>query len=253
MRTFAKNLALIVVSLFAALLIGEGVVRIVGAGGTFLTRGRLHCFEPEAGWKCLPNLDAYYCLPGSFNVRVRCNSRGLRGKETEFIKPPGVRRIVVLGDSFMWGYGVENDEMFSSVLEKEITGSESINLGANGYSTVQELVRLETEGLRYDPDWTVLVFCWNDLEDNFDDKSGGRPVALVEEGENLRILNRPVRKPWKSPVKQWFRHHSRLFGVCEYATEMFKAKRKEKRLYREAKDRVQPAALASTERNAKKI
>ncbi len=46
----------------------------------------------------------------------------------------------------------------------------------------------------------------------------------------LKIVNRPVRRQWKSPVKQWFRHHSRLFGFAEYSTALIKVKRKERKL-----------------------
>lgn len=224
MTRWIKNIALMVVSITIALLICEGSVRIFGLGGTSLTRGMLHQYDPDAGWRCYPNLDTRYILPESFNVRVRCNSQGLRDSEKRFAKPPGIRRIVVLGDSFMWGYGVENEEMFSAVLQDLISGSETVNFGVNGYSTVQELVRLEIEGLRYEPDVTVLVFVWNDLEDNFDDKHGGRPVAVLEEDNSLRIANRPVRRHWKSPLKQWFRHHSHLFRFGEYNIELLKLK-----------------------------
>jgi hypothetical protein len=224
MTRWIKNIALMVVSITIALLICEGSVRIFGLGGTSLTRGMLHQYDPDAGWRCYPNLDTRYILPESFNVRVRCNSQGLRDSEKRFAKPPGIRRIVVLGDSFMWGYGVENEEMFSAVLQDLISGSETVNFGVNGYSTVQELVRLEIEGLRYEPDVTVLVFVWNDLEDNFDDKHGGRPVAVLEEDNFLRIANRPVRRHWKSPLKQWFRHHSHLFRFGEYNIELLKLK-----------------------------
>ena len=229
MKQWVERLSLVAVSMIVALLISEGIVRIVGLKGTFLTRGALHSNDPDAGWICYPNLDARFCLPGSFNVGVVCNSRGLRDSEKDFAKPPGTRRIVVLGDSSMWGYGVENEEMFSTILQELIPGTETVNLGVNGYSTVQELVRFETEGLRYEPDLTVLAFCWNDLEDNFDDKEGRRPVAVVEGNNVLRIENRPVRRPWKSPIKQWFQHHSRLFGFGEYCTGLLKHKLKERR------------------------
>jgi len=226
MNRWMKNFTLTAASIVIALLICEGIVRILGLGGTALTRGMLHQYDPEAGWRCYPNLDARYSLPGSFNVRVRCNSRGLRDSDKGYTKPPGTRRILVLGDSFMWGYGVENNEMFSTVLQGLVPGSETINFGVNGYSTVQEFVRLETEGLRYEPDVTALVFVWNDLEDNFDDKQGGRPVAVIQDNNTLRITNRPVKRRWKSPVQQWFRHHSHLFRFGEYNLELLKYKLK---------------------------
>lgn len=230
MKPWIRRLLKIAVTAILTLLVCEGVVRLFGAGGTTLTRGSLHTYDPDAGWICLPDLDAHYTQPGSFNVRVQCNSRGLRDREHNPAKPEGVRRIVVLGDSFMWGYGVTNEEMFSSVLEAALPGTETINLGVNGYSTVQELVRLETEGVRYTPDWAVVMFCWNDLEDNFDDKKGGRPVARLAADGTLHIDNRPVRRQWKSPVTQWFRRNSRLFSFTEYCLALIKARRKAKRL-----------------------
>jgi lysophospholipase L1-like esterase len=133
----------------------------------------------------------------------------------------------------MWGYGVENEEMFATQLEESLPQTQTVNLGANGYSTVQEVVRFENEGLKYSPEWAVLVFTTNDLGDNFDDKKGGRPVAEISDDGALRIANRPVRRQWKSPVKQWFRHHSKLFGFAEYSSELIEAKRKERRLQRE--------------------
>jgi len=225
---WCKRIILVVTSTVFGLLAGEGIVRILGVGNVTFTRGSLHAYDPDAGWTCQPDADTFYSQPGSFNVRVLCNSRGLRDEEIPYEKPPDRIRIVCLGDSFMWGYGVENNEMFSSRLEELIPGCETVNLGANGYSTVQEMIRLETEGLKYGPNWTVLLFCWNDLEDNFCDKGGGRPVARLSGDGELEIINRPVRKQWKSPFKQWLRHHSKLFRLGEYWTARYRLHQRNK-------------------------
>jgi lysophospholipase L1-like esterase len=237
-----KQALLLVASLLVALLICEAIVRVVGLGGTHLTRGALHQYDADAGWICKANLDSRYKLPGSFDVRVRCNRRGLRDEAIPYEKPPESKRIVVLGDSFMWGYGVENDEMFSTRLEEYLPGAQTVNFGVNGYSTVQELVRFEKEGLKYSPDWTVLAFCTNDLQDNFHEKKGGRPVAEITSHGSLRIGNSPVRRQWKPPAKQWLRHHSRLFGFFEYSKALTRAKWKERRLER-ARTQAAEAAL----------
>ena len=65
-------------------------------------------------------------------------------------------------------------------LETRIPGSQSVNLAANGYSTVQELVRLERQGLSYDPDFRgrLAAIC-----------GGGAPdsaVTAVERDLTLR-------------------------------------------------------------------
>lgn len=225
-KRWAARIVMTGSGILLALLVGEVIVRVFGLGDVYLTRGGLHCSDPDAGWKCQPDLDSRYVLPGSFDVRVRCNSRGLRDDEIPFSKPSGVRRIVVLGDSFMWGFGVENEETLSSVLEGLLPQTQCVNLGANGYSTLQEMVRLETAGLRYEPDWVVLAFTPNDLADNLDDKKGGRPKAALDGDGALRVDNRPIRRRWKSPVTQWLRHNSRLFNFVEYGTESIRLARK---------------------------
>ena len=88
----------------------------------------------------------------------RINSHGWRDAERSFDKPAGVRRIVVLGDSFTFGVGVDAVERYTDVLEK-MAGSnlEVLNLGMNAVGPDQELLVLETDGLRYAPDFVVCV------------------------------------------------------------------------------------------------
>jgi lysophospholipase L1-like esterase len=206
-------------SVIVALALGEAMVRLAGAGDATLSRGVLHSYQQDVGWICRPGLDARYVLPGNFDARVVCNAHGQRSPELPLAKTPGRARIAVLGDSFMWGFGVENGEMLSTRLTELLPDTEVVNLAANGYGTVQELVRFETEGVAYAPDWTVLAFTYNDLGDNFDDKEGGRPYVQPGENGELAIANRPVRKPWKSPHFQWLRHNSRLFLFVDYARD----------------------------------
>ncbi len=194
-------------------------MRLAGAGTATLARGSLHAYHPEVGWTCLPGLDTRYVLPGNFDARVVCNRHGQRNPEVSPAKLPGTTRILVLGDSFMWGYGVENEEVLSNRLPRLVPSSEVVNLAASGYSTVQQLIRFESEGLAYAPDWTLLAFSWNDLGDNFDDKDGGRPIVAVAPDGAFEIVNRPVRRAWKSPRTQWLRHHSRLVAFVDYARQ----------------------------------
>jgi lysophospholipase L1-like esterase len=76
-----------------------------------------------------------------------------------------MERILVLGDSFTWGYGVEESERFSQVLEKSLN-VEVINAGVSGYSTDQELLWYRSEGIKYDSDLVILELAGNDVGDN---------------------------------------------------------------------------------------
>lgn len=229
MKKLMVILMLITFSMIFALLLCELIIRVTGAGSMTISREGRYRNDRDVGWVCTPNMDERFFLPGSFDVRVVCNSKGLRDAEKDYVKPPGTRRIAVLGDSFVWGYGVENQEMVSTALQNLIPNAETLNFGVKGYSTVQEVLRLETEGLRYEPDLTLLFFCWNDLEDNFDSKDLSRPIVVVANDDGLIITNRPVQNLHKSPIKQWFQRNVRIFGFVRYSSELLQNKLKERR------------------------
>lgn len=133
--------------------------------------------------------------------KLTINSRGLRDREYPYRKPEGTKRILVLGDSYTWGYGVADDEVFTEVLEKELQGRqprfEVLNTGVLGWGTDQEYLYLINEGLKYSPDYVVLaLYSVNDPKNNYYSIQGGlhKPVFL---NEQLELGNVPVPTPGK--------------------------------------------------------
>jgi hypothetical protein len=106
---------------------------------------------------------------GTWHYQI--NSQGFRDvRDFPYEKNKGVVRVLLLGDSFTIGYEARQDETFGAVLERRLREKghdvEVINAGVSGFSTAEELVFLEQEGLRYQPDVIVLGFFTNDLVDN---------------------------------------------------------------------------------------
>jgi len=98
------------------------------------------------------------------------NSRGYRDLERTIAKPPGVRRVVSLGDSFAWGASVEFEDAYPQRLERGLRRRrhepwQVVNLPLPGMNTVDEAAQLETEGLAYGPDVVLLGYVLNDSED----------------------------------------------------------------------------------------
>ncbi len=105
-----------------------------------------------------------------FRHRFTTNSQGFRGpREYARPKPAGTYRIIILGDSVTLGHGVEDDETFSAVAERELAPSrpvEIINMGVSGFGTAEELIQLQRTGLSYEPDLVVLAYFPNDPYNN---------------------------------------------------------------------------------------
>ena len=171
-------------------------------------------FDRYLGWKNKPLAEGSFATPDS-KTFVRINSKGLRDQEYEYAKPAGVYRILVLGDSFAWGYGVEQGKNFTDRLEellnKSVAGNlvEVINAGVSGYGSDQELLLLEREGMKYQPDLVLVAFATNDF--TLDNKSGRhgyylKPYFSVEGGQ-LKVMNYPLADvtagEWEDLLKNW--------------------------------------------------
>ena len=100
--------------------------------------------------------------------RVKINRYGFREREFETPKPPGVYRIVVLGDSLTWGYGLALEERYTAIAEARLnqasTGRryEVLAFANPGDSTIRQRDLLEEYKGEIDPDLIVVGFCLND-------------------------------------------------------------------------------------------
>jgi lysophospholipase L1-like esterase len=112
--------------------------------------------------------------PHSTGIRVGkkviINSLGFRGKEITLKKPSNTIRILLLGDSYVFGYGLTENETLSSVLQekidKEISSStriEIINGAVPGYNTLDEYLFLKLKGITISPDIVLLFYFTNDI------------------------------------------------------------------------------------------
>jgi lysophospholipase L1-like esterase len=98
------------------------------------------------------------------------NSIGMRDVERSYAKPPGAFRIVALGDSHTFGWGVAREETYPAVLEQMLRERfpdgefEVWNLGVPGYNTVQEVRALELAIDRIEPDVVIVNYVDNDMD-----------------------------------------------------------------------------------------
>ena len=190
------NLSLIVISTLFALFLSEIALRLMGLNPLYVSpeRDRFWKYDSLLGWAHEPGQEGIF-ETRQFRTLVRINENGLRDRPHSYERQNDMERILVLGDSFAWGYGVEESERFSQLLEKSLD-VEVINAGVSGYSTDQELLWYQSEGIKYETDLVILVFAGNDVGDNDQQLVNTiyyKPKFLLEEG-NLVPIGYPVPK-----------------------------------------------------------
>jgi lysophospholipase L1-like esterase len=102
-----------------------------------------------------------------YEFRGKTNSLGFRDREHSPARPPGVYRIVVLGDSVTMGLQIpDREDLFPEVLERELKDAghdvEVLNFGVSGYNTQQEVAIFLERGLEYEPDLVLVQYSLND-------------------------------------------------------------------------------------------
>lgn len=112
-------------------------------------------------------------------VDVAINSIGLRDREFG-PKSASTTRILMLGDSLTFGWGVKSEDTPSKLLEYELNKKhrnggkdyEVINSGVGNYNTSQELIYFKSKGYKLNPDIVVLNYFINDAEPTPKKKTG---------------------------------------------------------------------------------
>ena len=213
MKSYAKNLLLIVCSLLIVLVISELFLRIAGYKVvTFYPFSGFHQFDADLGWTQIPGHEAVF-QGREFKVNIKTNSHGYSDKDYPFTKPAGSERVVVLGDSFTWGWGVEQEEIFCEVAEKNLERVEFINLGQTAYSTAQEYLLFKKLGMKFSPNFTILAFGPNDIMENSENPK--RPKFLVKDGM-LELENSPIPLSLHEKIKKFLKDHFLLYSLIDY-------------------------------------
>ena len=161
--------------------------------------------DPNLSFVHVPNVSAFL-----MGAPVSINSHGLRDREYTEAKPPGVYRIVMLGDSTTFGWGVPAEQTVAKILEAKLNrigvpgynNAEVINAGVGNYNTVQEVTHYLTYERGFRPDVVILQYFINDAEPVPSERSPfllGRSYLLAFSISRFDAMMRltGVRPDWK--------------------------------------------------------
>lgn len=172
--------------------------------------GGFTIYDPVLGWRLAPNREGTF-RGAFFSAPVVQNAEGLRDEHYDYDRTPGRERVLALGDSFVWCWGVPHADCFTERLERSLPDTDVINAGVPAYSTAQAVLFYEREGRRYHPDLVVHVVVPNDPIENV---IGPGPRFRIVDGQ----LSEPsVQPPRRKPLwMEWLQGHSRLFAQMTY-------------------------------------
>lgn len=214
------NISLAILSL--TLFVGgiEVFLRITGLGTTGAKPLGIYqnSENPHIGYELIPNHTGK-----AFRSNVITNSLGFRGPELDTEKP----LIAVLGDSMIFGYGVEYEESFPAQLQQYLPHYTVLNAGVAGYSLEQEAATYVDKIKILEPEAIILGFFYNDL--------GAQPPSKLDENGILRPYNwtsdADICTPQKIgtlgfiPGSCWLYKNSTLFVKLKKVADLLRIKR----------------------------
>jgi hypothetical protein len=147
-----------------------------------------------------------------FSYLQRVNKHGLRGQEFATEKAPGTYRVVMLGDSFTMGKGVEDDQTFSVLVERFVNEKkgprcktmEVLNGGVDSYAPILSFLQLKRDLQPLHPDLVVLNLDVSDLVQ----EAAYRTQAV--RGPDGEVVGVPQHAQSESPVERirvWTERH----------------------------------------------
>lgn len=228
MRKYLSNLLLFCGSILFFFIVLETALAVFGPGKIKIQPYH-EKYDPTLGWvnRPLKNEGVHFEFIKDRFFHVTHNSLGLRGPETTYKKPEGTKRVLFVGDSYFWGYGVSDNEVLTQILQQSVPESvEVLNGGTTGYGTDQMLLWLKHEGLKYRPDIVIFGFtAANDLDEIATSVSyhSPKPIFMLE-NEAFVLKNVPVpssieteRKTFGNPrtlfgkIKKFLRHNTHSY------------------------------------------
>lgn len=231
MKKIVTRILITVLTIPLAIALGEASIRILRLPTPTYTSGiyDFPCYTttPTAWLALKPNTNCMLrSRENAFpNIDVYTNGLGLRNKELTLPKPNDTYRIVFLGDSFTFGFGVDESQAYPRIVERFIQNKfpkkniETVNAGMPVVGSGRYYLRMNDRPYAHDADIIVVgLYLGNDLYDDdikpvwIDENDDGYPeriesaTAYVDHKGNLVSKNQPwlLGIPY---ISDWYMTH----------------------------------------------
>lgn len=161
--------------------------------------------DPIIGYRLQPGARTRFTT-SEFSADIAINEQGVRDDGPIGRKPPGERRIVVLGDSLVLSVQVDLERTFTSLLQERLNRTARpgvryrvINAGVQGYGPIENLLFFRTVARQFEPDVVlVALFVGNDAEEAVSSepklRGDARPMVETVSEDVAVALRRLVRR-----------------------------------------------------------
>lgn len=236
--------------IWVGLVAGELFVRAY-APQEVLGWGERPSLEPDDifGWKLIPSRETRLRWEG-YDYIVNANSLGFPGPEYSIETKPDTLRILVVGDAFSSAEGVDTDQSWPRLLEKELNNRLSwdvqvLNFAVTGFGPNQYEAIIEKFAPLYQPDMILVQMFVNDYQDvlwsNADMQASigfDRPDPYsFPQILRLEHLRRLLQLRVIEPIKEILQHEPREQGYFLGNYHFLEIGNEE--LIREGKDKLQ--------------
>jgi hypothetical protein len=160
--------------------------------GAWSERSRFYAYDARLGWKGVAGASGTFAR-ADFRTSIRHDALGFRNDSDA---PPTHPSVILLGDSYVWGYGVDAPALVSTQLAQRMAprAASVRNLGLSGYGSDQELLVLDGLPAEIPIDWVfVVVSLPSDLTNNTHAIQYGyaKPYYVLD-GDGIALRNLPV-------------------------------------------------------------
>ena len=156
--------------------------------GHFVYEG-LHQSHATRGWTLLPSLHVQ-----RGDVTYTTNREGFRSAH-EFVNDPDRYQVVIVGDSFTFGDGIDDTATWPSLLEARNPRLNVLNLAITGYGPDQMYLTLKDALAAYRPQLIVAAYIADDLARSLLDFRDFRKPRFVLDNGSLVLTNTPIGTP----------------------------------------------------------
>jgi len=221
LRQAAFRLTALSLAVVVALVVCEFGLRVGGYSPTYVNAmGSFHQADEVCGHRGRPNFSARFHNP-EFDVQVAHDNHGFRRQDFQRPDDNPRGRVFAFGDSFTWGWGVDQGEVYTDQLSLLLDDWRIENFGVNGAGTVAEyeLFASECRDRLQAGDVVLVMFFQNDFLDNV---TGSRHAELQDGEVVLLPANSYLRPSWKRTCQQ----KSYLFNYLSFVANRFQMERK---------------------------